>query len=262
MLARKNIPDKFLEWNNKYSAPFGRELPAWFRLNRFYPKYCLKYKGPFSLQPNNDTRIYEYPWAFFEGNLKPGMKVLEIGGGLSGFQFVLAKLGVSVTNVDPGMDARGRGWPVDEATICRLNATFGTSVNLINTFMEDANLKNNYFDIAYSISVIEHIPQTEILDVTSKIFNVLKPGGIFIATIDLFLELYPFTDVHSNKFGINIDVIDIVNSNEWIVSNGIKNELYGYHEFNVNEILKQLPSYYIGRNHPTLIQCIVLQKPL
>ena len=41
--------------------------------------------GPFAFQENNDTRRFEYPWAYFATSLRPGF-ALEIGGGLSGFQ--------------------------------------------------------------------------------------------------------------------------------------------------------------------------------
>ena len=46
-------------------------------------------KGPFGGQGNNSTREFEYPWCFHTAKLETGMHVLEVGGGLAGFQFVL-----------------------------------------------------------------------------------------------------------------------------------------------------------------------------
>jgi hypothetical protein len=38
------------------------------------------------------------------------MRVIEIGGGLSGFQFALSKMGCDVVNIDLGMEAAGLDW--------------------------------------------------------------------------------------------------------------------------------------------------------
>ena len=115
MLAPSAIPDKYKQWNDRYGAPHGRELRL-LRVKKYYTtkEQIARAQGPFAIQPNNSTRAYEYPWAFGAGKLQRGMKVLEIGGGLSGFQFVLDQSGCSVVNVDPGMEARGVGWPCDQ----------------------------------------------------------------------------------------------------------------------------------------------------
>jgi hypothetical protein len=59
--------------------------------------------GCFAFQGNNTTRAFEYPWIFETVSPSPGMKLLEIGGSLSGLQFALNLAGCDVVNVDPEM---------------------------------------------------------------------------------------------------------------------------------------------------------------
>ena len=99
MIATKVLPSQFWDWNNKWGAPFGRrqrgfgsrlrrtllgrrDLPIWME---------ARWRGPFGWQPNNSIRVFEYPWAYHVIHHRGrGLRVLEVGGGLSGLQFVLA----------------------------------------------------------------------------------------------------------------------------------------------------------------------------
>ena len=158
-------------------------------------------RGPFGIQPNSTTRTYEYPWAYYTAELNTPKRILEIGGSLSGLQFVLSGEGHQVINVDPGMSAAGVGWPSDEAGIRRLNSWFHTSVVLKSTTIRKANLTDNYYDLVLSISVLEHLPAEDIREVMEHAYRCLKPGGRFIITLDLFLNLQPFTSRASNEWG-------------------------------------------------------------
>ena len=58
--------------------------------------------GPFAWQSNNSIRKFEYPWAYHTIRRQGShLRVLEVGGGLSGLQFVLAAEGDEVINLDP-----------------------------------------------------------------------------------------------------------------------------------------------------------------
>jgi len=39
---------------------------------------------------------------------------------------------------------------------------------------------------------------------------VLKPGGRLVLTIDLFLNLKPFTSRTSNQFGVNVSIGELM----------------------------------------------------
>jgi hypothetical protein len=103
MLARKELPENFIEWNTRWDAPFGKKAPP--RPKRLFGGKSeldeFDKRGVFGFQGNNDTRTFEYPWAYYAAEAKPNSRILEIGGGMSGFQFTLALAGSKVVNVDP-----------------------------------------------------------------------------------------------------------------------------------------------------------------
>jgi SAM-dependent methyltransferase len=218
--------------------------------------------GPFEFQENNTIRIFEYPWAFYATPLTAGLQVLEMGGGLSGFQFILDKCGCRVINVAPGLEARGKGFHCDTETMAKLNSLFGTSVELRNTTLNKANLKNECFDRIYTISAVEHFADDEIEEAMIIAFDCLKPGGYFIATADLFLNLVPFTTRKENVFGKNVNIQQIAKAAPFIFTKGNREELYGYKEFNPDKIQSKLEGSLIGGYYPALSQCMVLQKPV
>jgi SAM-dependent methyltransferase len=193
--------------------------------------------------------------------VREGMSVIDIGGSLAGFQFTLAKAGAKVTNIDPGQEASGLGWPVDQESIARLNRSFGTDVRLLNMTLEAARLEDETLDTAYSISTIEHIPPGELPSTMREIARVLKPGGHCVLTVDLFLNLHPFSDREANEWGTNIPPRMLVEESGLDLVAGRRDQLLGYPEFEPKKILADLDHYLIG-SYPTLTQCLVLRKNL
>ena len=212
------------------------------------------------MQANNTTRKAEYPWAFHAVPLREGMRVVEIGGGLSGFQFVVASLGCEVLNVDPGMGAHGRGWPVDAAAIDRVNRAFGTRVRLHPGFLSDALIADGSCDVVYGISVVEHIPPDEIPGTVREAYRILRPGGHLVLTVDLFLNLRPFCSRTSNEFGTNVSVRELAESADFELVLGDRRELLGYPEFDPDRVLSILDELFVGA-YPALAQCLVLRRP-
>lgn len=262
MFAPRQIPPEYLAWNRQHGAPFGHFAAFKPVLRRVLPlELRTRLMGPFSIQPNNTIREFEYPWAFHAVPLGPGVRVLDVGGGLGGFDFTLSKLGCDVVNVDPGMEAKGKGWPCDVATINKLNGIFGSRVELRNTTVQRANLEPNAYDVAYSISVIEHLPQQEIAEVCAAVFACLKPGGKLVMTVDLFLDTTPFTAQARNKYGVNVDLKWLTEVAPFELVVGERSQLFGFPEFDVKRVRENLDGYLVGA-YPVLAQCIVLRKPL
>jgi SAM-dependent methyltransferase len=252
MLAPATLPERYRKWNDTHGAPFGRPNPKRRLLDYFRrPKSPEQLRGPFSIQSNNTTREFEYPWAFESALLKAGMRVVDLGGGLCGFQFVLDHCGCRVVNVDPGMEAKGRGWPCD---------LFGTHVDLRNTTIEKANLDDNSVNCVFSISVLEHLADADITTVMKHVYRCLKPGGLFILTVDLFLNLYPFSSRLSNEFGRNQNIRSMTGLENWDLVAGNREQLFGFESFSADAILSNLENYLIGRYYPVLAQCLVLKK--
>jgi SAM-dependent methyltransferase len=262
MLAPREMPGRFVAWNRRHGAPFGRSWHRWANFRRCLPaSWWERLRGPFALQVNNDTRAFEYPWAYEAAALEAGMKVVEIGGGLAGFQFVLDRAGCTVVNVDPGLEAAGVGWPCDRDSMCRLNARFGTRVELRNTVAREAGLESGAYDRVFALSVLEHLPDEDVDDAMGQAFRWLKPGGRMILTIDLFLNLHPFCSRTANEYGSNRDVHRIVTAQPFEMALGEPSQLYGFAQFEADRILGQLEKYRVGSIYPTLVQCVVLRKP-
>lgn len=265
MLARRSWSTRYAEWNKRWGAPFGRPtralvqklVPRRFRSHR----WCIPLSGYFAFQPNNDTRAVEYPWAFEALQVQPGMTVLDIGGSLAGLQFVLDKVGCTVTNVDPGEEARGVGWPVRPETFDKLNRAFGTHVTLKNCFLEEARLPSESFDRVVSISVLEHIPEADLTTLLAEVRRLLKPGGRFVATLDLFLDVHPFVDKERNAYGHNVSARWLVETSGLELVHGEPSELYGYDRFEPERILKRGEEFFIGLYYPVMAQTLVLRKP-
>ena len=262
MLLPKKLEPRYIEWNKKWGAPFGRR-PANLRVHDLRGRMTaadealLAETGMFSVQPTNDTRTIEYPWAYHAARLLTPMRILEVGGGLSGFQFVLSREGHAVDNVDPGLDRLG--WPVSQDAMHTLNRVFSTNVSLLKCGIEEAKLPIGAYDRAFCLSVIEHLPLDEARRGLKIIHRALKPDGLLIVTLDLFLDLIPFSRRSKNQWGCNQVVTDLIDSSQFEIVQGNQRELLGFPEFDVQEVMGKLDQYFLGSFHPVLAQAMVLR---
>jgi len=260
MLARKAISPKFAEWNDRWGAPFGRSGRLVNAAGRFSHRLFTQLRGPFGIQPNNDTRRFEYPWCYFAADLRPGMRVLEIGGGMSGFQFVLSREGVIVENVDPGFGAAGKGWECDKRSIDYCNRIFRTNVVLHNCTIKEAALESEQYDRVFSISAIEHFSPSEITETIEAAAKCLRRDGLFILTTDLFLDVCPFANQESNKYGRNIDLCQALSGSGLKLAQGDESELCGFASFDPQRVLCKISELLLGGGYPALVQTVVLRK--
>ena len=261
MLAPRRLPPEYQAWNRRWGAPSGKRVSLLPILRRPDVRWLLpRVTGPFGFQVNSTTRRFEYPWAFHVAPVTTGNRVVEIGGSLAGLQFVLARSGARVVNIDPGEAASTHGWPVGTARIARLNRAFGTDVQVIEATLQQARLPTDSIDTVYSISTIEHIPVTELQSLMKDIARILRPGGLCVLTLDLFLNLWPFSDLASNEWGTNVSVKSVVDFSGLSLVVGRRSELFGYAEFRLREILAHIEDFLIGSAYPVLTQCLVLRK--
>jgi len=260
VLAASEIPQEYLRWNRLWHAPFGRSccklIPRHFRAQTGIAQLC----GLFAMQPNNDTRVFEYPWVSSMLQAQKDMQILEIGGGVSGMQFMLDRVGCHVTNVDPGIDAHGKGWPVTIEKIATLNRYFCTGVELKNCFIEEAGILDEKYDRVFSISTIEHIPEDDIKTILQHVQRALKPRGLFIVTLDLFLNIEPFAVGKTNRYGKNVSAKWLVEQSGLSLVHGNRAELYGFPEFDPKHIYINRHKYLVGSGYPAMVQAMVLQK--
>jgi 2-polyprenyl-3-methyl-5-hydroxy-6-metoxy-1,4-benzoquinol methylase len=263
VIARRELPLHFADWNRRWGAPHGRRG----RLARLASRTSLartragiRLVGPFAWQANNSTREFEYPWAYHHvaaraARLGP-QTIVDVGGSLAGLQFVLAREGHRVLNVDPGLAARGKGWNVDADTFGRLCAAFHAPVELRPCTLGEAGIPDGSVDVLLSISTIEHFADEDLKEMAAHVRRVLKPDGIVLFTIDLFLDVAPFGRRSRNEFGRNIDVRALLDACGLALEEGVPSELLGFDDFDVPSIHDALPSLLVGR-YPALAQCLV-----
>lgn len=134
----------------------------------------------------NWSRIWEYPYVYngIKESIKKidseEIKILDFGSGVSFFTFLISDLGYNTTALD--ID------PMVEADFKKAIQAFQKEKN-INFILSNDNIipvKDNHFDLIYSVSVIEHIPDP--ISALIEIQRVLKKGGFLVLTIDLCLN--------------------------------------------------------------------------
>jgi SAM-dependent methyltransferase len=240
---------------------YVERLPGRFRRPVLRSAQANRVRGPFAFQPNTSTRAYEYPWAFHQVKGLGPSRILEVGGALSGLQFVLAKSGYEVHNVDPFFDYGSGQYEVDPiAEHAALNRSFGTDVNLHRATLPEANLTGQ-FSAVLCISTIEHLAERDIVSTLNAAKKILAPGGLLVLTVDLFLNLEPFCDRKANQWGSNASIawIEELVGYEMVV--GDYSELYGYPEFSAARILSRLEEFAISSQYPQMAQLITFRAP-
>jgi 2-polyprenyl-3-methyl-5-hydroxy-6-metoxy-1,4-benzoquinol methylase len=261
LLARRELPQEYEDWNRKWGAPHGRHTPAAAVLERLGAHRFRRIHGPFGFQGNTTTRAYEYPWAYHQLSRFTSSRIIEIGGAMSGLQFVLAKHGHEVHNVDPFYDY-GRGeYDIDPAAQhSALNRAFGTDVKLHRATLPEADLDGS-FSAAVCVSTLEHLPPESIQATLEALKSLMSPGGLVVLTVDLFLNLTPFCTRTSNGWGANTSIAWLEELLGYPMVSGDRSELYGYEEFSTERILSQLEQYAIGGGYPQLAQLVAFQAP-
>lgn len=155
----------------------------------------IDYFNSYSIYMKWAIRKLEY--SFIIDNLpgKECLKILDVGCGVTIFPNILSKMGHTVDALDPAEE-----WKLANSDISRLyNDFFHSNVNYINDYVYGINTKELY-DVVISVSVLEHLPLSELKKTISKLLSLLKPDGSLIMTID-----YSPRAVHSkNKLFNNL----------------------------------------------------------
>jgi SAM-dependent methyltransferase len=253
MLAPARLSEEFKSWNRRWHAPLGRRrTPWWIPLPGALE---ARLRGPFGFQENNSTRRFEYPFAYYEIESHGcALTVVEVGGALSGLQFVLAASGHRVTNIDPGLKHAAAAQV--HQRLCR---AFRSPVRLLPTTLDQAGIADASVDALLAISVIEHLAEDDLRSLGREVGRILKPTGVAVLTIDLFLDLKPFCRRETNQWGRNIDVARFLREARLELVRGEPHELFGFPEFDAEQVIAKLGSYMIG-TYPALAQCAVARR--
>lgn len=134
------------------------------------------------------ARLWEYPYAILAAELIPGLKVADIGCGMTAFTIYLKEhAGCDVTGVDPDVFEAGlryKGHGVSEEFIKR------TGIKFVRGDMTEVPLPSDSQDRAFSISVMEHVPPDVRRRGMQELARILKPGGLAVLTVDMSMWFY------------------------------------------------------------------------
>ncbi len=136
------------------------------------PEYLHVCRWPF--------RKLEYSLALevLENHLKPGDKYLDAGSGATPLAYILAERGINATAVD------GNPRLINDLNAFRPQDIYGSNVKLEYQDLTKITYADNTFDAVSCISVVEHIPAPLDQVAIREMLRVLKPGGVFILTLD------------------------------------------------------------------------------
>jgi SAM-dependent methyltransferase len=183
--------------------------------------------------------------------------VVEIGGALSGFQFALSRAGAQVVNVDPFVKYGGASpWSDPERRLELLNRDFGTTVELRRCTLAEAAIPDASVDTVYCISTLEHLSDQAAKSTVEHCRRILVPGGRLVLTLDLFLDLRPFSSRVSNRYGRNLLVSEVLSWLQGDMITGHGSLLYGHHEFDRDEVQSRLSEWMLG-DYPVVAQALV-----
>ncbi len=120
--------------------------------------------------------LWEIGWLVAHTEIRPGDKVLDLGGSGSLFSSYLASKGCRVVSVD-----------INPSLVTLANETAaraGWALEAVQMDMTELSFPANTFDRVFSVCVYEHLPEQARIAANRRIRSVLKKGGWFCITFD------------------------------------------------------------------------------
>lgn len=129
------------------------------------------------------ARLWEYPFAILTADLEPGMKVADIGCGMTAFTIYLKEHSrCDIVGIDPDVFESGTKYyahGVSQEFIKR------TGLKIVRGEFDQIPLPDDSQDRVFCISVMEHVPPDVRRRGMQEISRILKPGGKAILTVDV-----------------------------------------------------------------------------
>ena len=130
---------------------------------------------------------FDRPWLMEAHAWQRGEKVLDVGAAYSSVPIDLqAKHGLEVWVADDyGLKSNEPFWTRNRSPQEHIAAHPEVKFVLERLGSADSTLPENYFDVVYSLSALEHVPGPLTPAVWAHMDRLLKPGGEMIHAIDL-----------------------------------------------------------------------------
>lgn len=237
MIARAALTPDLVAWNARSGAPSHGA----FALSQFAPT----------------TRVWEYAWAATRVPLPRGIRTIDIGGGLGSFAIALAAEGADATVVDPNLDGKS------PAAVRNAWARYcGVELGSGECTVDRLQAAEESFDLAFCLSVIEHLTAAERAQIMRGAHRLLRPGGFFVMTVDLFLGLAPFTATRRQGDAQNVSIPELIATAPFSLAQGAPGELFGFAEFDPAVILARARSgEFLVTPAGVMSQGMVLRRP-
>jgi len=167
--------------------------------------------------PDSEKRkLWENSWVASHSNLRPGLRVLDIGGASTAFVFYLASLGCSVKVIDNDWSCCGMIYNTNYVA-----KKMGWDIEALDRdISKPVPFADNSFDRVFSICTVEHLTSGVRRSMMREVARVLKPGGIAGFTIDYSPNREVLTADKGLRFGYRDKLFD-----EIITPSGLS--LYG-----------------------------------
>jgi len=131
------------------------------------------------------SRMWEYPFAILSGDLRLGLKCLDIGCGMTPFTIYLKQVAKSgIVGLDPDLFASGVKYGchgVSKEFVER------TGLQIEQGGIENIPFPSESFDRVFCLSVIEHLGSDIIRKGATEIARVLRHDGRAVITVDVNL---------------------------------------------------------------------------
>jgi 2-polyprenyl-3-methyl-5-hydroxy-6-metoxy-1,4-benzoquinol methylase len=136
--------------------------------------------------PRTTIRMIEYPWVAARLQAAVGLRILDVGAGISVVPLWLATIGARVVTVDGHPLIRDplsnrSGW--NEWGYLDYHA-LDPRIQSENCLVQALDTSDS-FDVIYSVSVIEHMPAAARRNAVATCARLLVPGGRLLLTLDL-----------------------------------------------------------------------------
>lgn len=186
MKLRSGIP-KIKEYKQVLKSNLFMDIEKFsnefINFNKTFLKKYKWAKDPF----HQWSRQWEYPFVFYYinnyiKNNKNIISILDLGSGITFFPYYIA----SKFN-----DAKIFCCDFDNSLIelfNHINLEYDYNTNFVVSDIFNLPYFDNYFDIIYSISVLEHLNPLEYDHLIQEVKRVLKKEGIFIISFDISID--------------------------------------------------------------------------
>lgn len=171
------------------------------------------------------SRKAEYQFVYSEIN--NSKKILDAGCGITFFPFFLKEK-------YPGINLDLLDYSISTEKFFK-NFDF----KFINSDLNSLDIQNEYYDLVYSISTLEHIDTYP--RVIKELIRILKPGGKLVITFDVSFSKHDFINTKNVDEFINLILLQLNYENKNYNLN--IDSLITSHEFNKDELPWKYPKF-------------------